>query len=231
MTTSLIAAARRTALAAGFMLAATGSAQAAGVLNGPISFSQPGFVTLTLDFSSGGYDHILELADVAGDVGTPLLALTAIGDPDASPEVLGNPVAALGDSVGLGHFAANSELIFRLTSVGSLRLGTPGAITVQTFTGSKSDLNPKSDLDADPDWFSYVEIVDATTIKVYLEDLFGIGIDEQNPVELLREGHDVAFILTLAPTPVPLPATLPLMLTATCAVAWRARRRARLTVV
>jgi len=227
MKKSLIASARGAVLAAGFTLALAGPAQAAGMLDGPISFNQAGTVTLTLDFSTGGFDHILELTDALGDIGIPLLALTSIGSDDASPDVLGYEPAALGTTVNLGSFAANSELIFRLTSVESLRLGDPGVIAAQTFTGSKSGQNPKGENDPSPTaWYSYVEIVDATTIRVYLEDLFGIGFDEENPVGSLLDGHDVSFTLTLTPAPVPLPAALPLMLTASCAVAWRIRRKA-----
>jgi hypothetical protein len=51
-------------------------AQARAGLNDPISFSQTGTVTLTLDESSGGFDHILELANTTGPVGVPLMALT-----------------------------------------------------------------------------------------------------------------------------------------------------------
>ncbi len=165
-------------------------------LNDPISFGQAGTVTLTLDYSTGGLDHILEMESTLGALGTPIMALTDLGDPSA--DVLGYTPAALGDMVLLGSFSAGQELIFRLTNIESLRLGTPGTIGDQTFTGTASSNNPTGD------YYTFVEPVDPLTIRVYWEDLFPIATDDPDPENaLLNGGYDVAFTLTLAPVPEP----------------------------
>jgi hypothetical protein len=188
--------------------------QARAGLNDSISFSQAGTVTLALDASSGGFDHILELADTAGPVGpSPLLALTDVGDPSA--DVLGHPPASLGAIVSVGSFAAGEEIGFRLTNVESARLGTPGVIGAQIFSGSASSLNPTPS-----DFYTYVDFVNATTIKVFFEDVFGIPPTDPDPVNaFLTGGYDVAFTLTLVPEP----SSLVLALGAALAVFWRRR--------
>lgn len=163
----------------------------------PISFSQPGAVTLTLDESGGGFDHILELASVLGPVGTPLIALTDGGAPSAN--VLGYAPATIGDSVPVGDFAAGQEIIFRLTNVESARLGTPGTVATQVFSGAASSLNQTPS-----DFYTYVDFVNPTTIKVYFEDAFAVAANDPDPVNtFFTSGYDVAFTLTLAPVPEP----------------------------
>lgn len=168
----------------------------------PINFSSAGEVTLTLDESVGGFDHILELSSVIGAIGTPNIALTDVSDPSAS--ILGYTPANIGDTFSLGSFAAGDELIFRLTNVESARLGTPGTLGEQIFTGSSSSLNPSP-----TDYYVYWTNPDPTTIKVYLEDLFPISASSSDPEnEFLTGGYDVAFTLTLSPVTVPLPAPI-----------------------
>lgn len=181
------------------------SVQAKADVNDSIRFSQAGNVSLTLDLSTGGLDHILELANVTGPVGTPLMALTEIGG-QPSENVLGYAPANLGDTIALGAFAVNEELIFRLTNVGSLRLGVPGEIGDQTFTGSASGTNPSP-----TSIYTLVEFVDPLTIRVYWEDLFPISADNPDPADaLLQGGDDVRFTLTLTPS-VPEPTALVLV--------------------
>ena len=189
--------------------------QARAGLNDPISFSQAGTVTLSLYESSGGYDHILELADSFGPVGLPLLALTDVGAPSA--DVLGYAPATIGATVPVGTFAGGEEIPFRLTNVESQRLGTPGVVGSQVFSGSPSSLNPSPG-----DFYTYVDFVDATTIKVYFEDVFGTSPSDPDPVNtFLTSGYDVAFTLTLAP--VPEPGSIALASAAVIALLWRRR--------
>lgn len=183
------------------MLAAGISIPAQASFLEPINFSSAGEVTLTLDESVGGFDHILELSSVIGDIGLPNIALTDVSDPSAS--VLGYAPANIGETFSLGSFAAGEELIFRLTNVESARLGTPGTLGDQVFTGSSGSLNP------DPAaYYVYWTNPDPNTIKVYLEDLFPISASSPDPVNefLTGGGYDVAFTLTLSPVTVPLPA-------------------------
>jgi hypothetical protein len=71
-------------------------------------------------------------------------------------------------------------------------LGTPGTIGDQIFSGSASSLNP-----APNDYYTYVDVLNATTIKVYFEDVFGTPPSDPNPVNtFLTSGYDVAFTLT-----------------------------------
>lgn len=198
----------------GAIFAAMAGSASAGV-NDPISFSQAGTVSLTLNQSGGGFDHILELASSLGPIGTPIMALTDVVAPSA--EVLGYPPAALNDTVAVGSFAANEELVLRLTNVESVRLGTPGTLAGQTFTGSASILNPNPS-----DLYTYVEFVDATTIRVYWEDVFPLPPNDPDPAGyFLNGGGDVAFTLSL--TPVPEPSTL--LLIAACLPLVSCRRR------
>lgn len=176
---------------------AIGSSSAQAGLNSPISFGLPGEVTLTLDESAGGYDHILEMTSTTGPLGTPVMALSDLVSPSA--DVLGYTPALLGDTASLGSYNAGEELIFRLTNVESERLGTPGTIADQTFTGSASVNNPSP-----ASYYTYVDVIDATTIKVYWEDLFPVSPTDPDPVKtLLDGGYDVAFTLTLKPVPEP----------------------------
>jgi hypothetical protein len=182
------------------------SHQALAGLNDPISFSQAGTVTLTLDESTGGFDHILELSASLGPVGTPLLALTDVFAP--SPDVLGYTPAAIGATASVGSFVAGEEIGFRLTNVESARLGTPGTINSQIFSGSASSLNPQPS-----DYYTFVDFVDATTIKVYIEDVFPTSVNDPDPVNtFFTSGYDVAFTLTL--DVVPEPNTLGLLMAA-----------------
>lgn len=177
------------------LLFAIGSAHAG--LNDPISFSQAGTVTLTLEESSGGFDHILELSSVPGAIGTPLMALTEFSNP--SPDVLGYTPASAGDTVNLGAFGAGAELIFRLTNVESSRLGTPGTVADQVFSGSASVNNPQPG-----NFYTYVDVIDANHIAVYFEDAFPIAFNDPTPVAtFLSEGYDAKFTLTLSPVPEP----------------------------
>jgi hypothetical protein len=180
-----------------FFASSIGSALAG--VNDPISFSQAGTVSLTLNQSNGGFDHILELANTLGPIGTPIIALTEVVAPSA--DVLGYPPALLNDTVAVGSFAANEELVLRLTNVESVRLGTPGTLSSQIFSGSASNLNPNP-----ADLYTYVEFVDATTIRVYWEDVFPLPANDPDPASyFLSGGGDIAFTLSL--TPVPEPAT------------------------
>lgn len=105
----------------------------------PISFATSGSLTLTYNGSNGGFDHVLELASSAGAVGTPIFVATSFPD---SAAVLGYTPATPGDTFALGAYTAGTELIFRMTNVESARLGTPGTIAGQLFSGTSSALNP-----------------------------------------------------------------------------------------
>ncbi|HMP07954.1 MAG TPA: hypothetical protein PJ982_16510 [Lacipirellulaceae bacterium] len=195
---------------------------AAAAVNGPIAFTQAGVVSVTLDFSTGGFDHVLELADALGPVGTPLMALTDLVGGPPSADVLGFAPAALGETVVIGSFAAGAEVILRLTNVESLRLGAPGTIGDQTFTGSASVLNPVPSA-----IYTVVEPIDETTFRVYWEDLFPIDPLDPDPAgALLAGGYDVAFTVTL--DPVPEPGCAALAGVAACGLLrWRRRREKR----
>lgn len=184
-------------------------------LNDPISFSQAGAVSVTLDESSGGYDHILELSNTSGPVGLPLLTLTDIGAP--SSDVLGFTPATIGQTVAVGNFTAGQEIGFRLTNVESARLGTPGVINSQVFSGTANILNPSP-----ANYYTYIDVIDATTIKVYFEDIFGIDPATPDPVNaFLGNGYDAVFTLRL--TEVPEPSSLALLATVIAMVGWRIR--------
>ena len=192
------------------------SNQAQAGLNDPISFTQEGTVTLTLNESTGGFDHILELAGVLGPVGTPVMALTDSFAPSA--DVLGFTPATVGDSVVLGSFTAGEEIVFRLTNVESARLGTPGVVGTQVFGGSASVNNQTP-----ADYYTYIDFINPTTIAVYFEDAFATSATDPDPVNtFLNNGYDVKFTLTLA---IPEPATLGLMMSGLALVGLRPSRR------
>lgn len=185
--------------------------------NDPITFAQAGSVTLTLDHAEGGFDHLLELAAEPGPPGLPLMALTAISDP--SPDVLGFPPAALGASVALGPFGAGQEVVLRITNVESFRLGEPGTLAGQIFTGSASAFNPDPGL-----WYSFVEAVSPTERRVRIEDLF--GVDPGSGASGL-DAYDLQFTLTLQA--VPEPGTAALWLAGLASAGFVVRRRRAVT--
>lgn len=199
-------------LALAVPLGAALPAQAA--FNAPIAFAQAGSVTLTVDFSEGGFDHLLELSDVDGLSGSFLMALTASSDPSA--EVLGLTPAALGDSVALGEVEAGQEIVLRVRNIGSFRLGTPGELGPEVYTGTASAFNPTP-----TGWYSFVEALSPTTLRVRIEDLF--PTDPGSGATVL-EDYDLQFTLTLQP--VPEPGTLALWLAGLGMAGFMARRRA-----
>lgn len=191
----------------------------AATFDTPITFSQAGTVTLTLDQSIGGYDHLLYLGPPQSFITfpndpPPIMALTETGNP--SPAVLGFTPANIGDTVSLGSFSANEELIFLLVNVGSERFGTPGEVpgigeVSAIWSGSASPGNLGSP-------FTLIEEVDPFTRIVHFEDLF-----PTSDQTAFLDGHDVRFTLTL--TPVPLPAAAWLFGSGIAGLAAWARRR------
>ncbi|CAD5373222.1 exported hypothetical protein [Rubrivivax sp. A210] len=207
------------ALAAAVALAAAAPAQAAGpglAFNEPIVFWDPGLVTLTLESSSGGFDHVLELADATGPVGpVPLLALTDLVGGQPSASVLGWLPAAVGATVALGNAVIGQEIVLRLTNIGSARFGDVGVVDSQVFTGSASILNP-----VPGSYYTSVEWISPTQVRVQMEDLFPVD-PGTNPAAL--DTPDLQFVLTLSP--VPEPRSWALMLGGLAALGSLARRR------
>lgn len=171
----------------------------------PITFPQAGDVTLTLEHSSGGFDHLLYLHPSL----TPIMALTDPGDPSAN--VLGVTPATVGDTISLGSFNAHEELVFLLVNVESHRLGTPGTLAGEIYSGSSSVLNPGP-------YFTLIDDSDPLTRVVHFEDLF-----PTSDQTAFLDGHDVRFTLTL--TPVPLPAAAWFFGSGVIGLAGLARRR------
>ena len=200
-----------TVLAAG-LLAVSAPAQAG--FNDPLVFANDGVLSLTLDYSEGGFDHLLEVADTLGLPGVPLLALTSLADP--SPDVLGYAPALAGTTVSLGSVAAGQEIVLRVTNVESFRLGTPGTLGDQVFTGSASVLNPSP-----TQWYSFVQVLSPNKLRVRIEDLF--PIDPQSGATWMGD-YDLQFTLTMTPA-VPEPATAALWAAGLIAVGQLARRR------
>ena len=167
----------------------------AAVLAGdPITFANSGVLTLTFTGSNAGYDHVIELANTPGSVGTPIFVATS-GSP-ASASVLGYTPAAPGATFALGAYAANTELVFRLTNVESGRLGTPGLIATQVFSGTASSLNPPDPLPPEASGLPYVLVTpdgDPNVLYVGFEDLF----------PTYSSYDKLTFTLTLAPVPEP----------------------------
>lgn len=186
----------------------------------PIVFSQAGTVTLTLNHSAGGYDHLLYLGPtlmVFPDDPPPIMALTDVSDP--SSDVRGYSPANINDTVSLGSFSANEEVIFRLVNVGSERFGEPGVVPdeiSEIFSGSLSHANP----DHPNTFFTLIEDVDEFTRIVRFEDLFST-----NDQTGFLAGHDVRFTLQL--TPVPIPAAVWLFGSGVIGLIGLARRRKR----
>jgi hypothetical protein len=169
--------------------------------NEPIAFSQAGSVTIALDRSSGGFDHVLEISNAPGPVGTPIFALTDLLAP--SGDVLGYAPADLGATAALGSFAAGQEITLRLTNVESFRLGTPGAVADQTFSGTASSSNPNPG-----DYYTFVEQIDPLTLRLYWEDAFPVSASDPDPAATFANDNDVVLTLTLAPVPEPSSAAL-----------------------
>lgn len=188
----------------------------------PIVFGQAGTVTLTLNHSAGGYDHLLYLGPTlifVPDEPPPIMALTDISDP--SSDVLGYSPANINDTVSLGSFSANEEVIFRLVNVGSERFGEPGVVPglgeiSEIFSGSLSHANP----DHPNTFFTLIEEVDEFTRIVRFEDLFSTSDQDE-----FLDGHDVRFTLEL--TPVPIPAAVWLFGSGVIGLIGLARRRKR----
>lgn len=192
------------------------SLRATAEFNDPISFSQAGRVNLWLVHSVGGFDHILELADSNGPIGTPVMVLTDVFNP--STDVLGYTPAALFETVTLGRFAAGEEIVFRLSNIESTRFGdVVGELDSQIFSGSSNALNPNPLA-----YYTYVQENSPTEIVVGFEDLFGIDPNAIDPRGQFIFQHDVSFVLTLV---VPEPSSLGLALFGTV-VAGISRRRA-----
>lgn len=206
---------RTTAMLAATAMLLPSMAQAG--YNDPIVFGSAGTVTLTLDATGGAYDHVLELATVLGSIGSPpLMSMSSNG----TPLVGGIAPTPVADTIALGSFAASAEIVFRLTNIGTGTFGDSGAAYEQVFTGTSSSSNEVPD-----HYYSFVEFADATTIRVWMEDLF--PADPAGPIDLdaFKGGADAAFTLTL--TPIPEPGGAALLLAGLATVGWRARRRGR----
>ncbi|MEZ5622518.1 MAG: PEP-CTERM sorting domain-containing protein [Burkholderiaceae bacterium] len=207
---------RTTAMLAATAMLLPSMAQAG--YNDPIVFGSAGTVTLTLDATSGAYDHVLELAASPGPIGSPPLMSMSSNGTLVVGGIAPTPVTG---TIGLGGFAASTEIVFRLTNIGTGTFGAAGVAYEQVFTGASVAFN------AEPSkYYSFVEFADSTTIHVWMEDLLPadpaaglIDLDE------FKDGADAAFTLTL--TPVPEPGGAALLLAGLATVGWRARRRGR----
>lgn len=207
---------RTTAMLAATAMLLPSMAQAG--YNDPIVFGSAGTVTLTLDATGGAYDHVLELAASPGPIGSPPLMSMSSNGTLVVGGIAPTPVTG---TIGLGGFAASTEIVFRLTNIGTGTFGDAGEAYEQVFTGTSVAFN------AEPSkYYSFVEFADSTTIHVWMEDLFPadpaaglIDLDE------FKGGADAAFTLTL--TPVPEPGGAALLLAGLATVGWRARRRGR----
>ncbi len=206
---------RTTAMLAATAMLLPSMAQAG--YNDPIVFGSAGTVTLTLDATGGAYDHVLELAASPGPIGSPPLMSMSSNGTLVVGGIAPTPVTG---TIGLGGFAASTEIVFRLTNIGTGTLGDAGVAYEQVFTGTSSSSNEVPD-----HYYSFVEFADATTIRVWMEDLF--PADPAGPIDLdaFKGGADAAFTLTL--TPIPEPGGAALLLAGLATVGWRARRRGR----
>lgn len=207
---------RTTAMLAAAAMLLPSMAQAG--YNDPIVFDSAGTVALTLDATAGSYDHVLELASILGPIGSPpLMSMSSNG----TPVVGGIAPTSVGSTIGLGSFAAGAEIVFRLTNIGTATFGGAGVVHEQVFTGTSSGLN-----EVPSHYYSYVVFADATTIHVWMEDLFPAD-PAAGSIDLatFMSDADAAFTLTL--TPVPEPGGTALLLAGLATVGWRARRRGR----
>jgi hypothetical protein len=207
---------RTTAMLAAAAMLLPAMAQAG--YNDAIVFGSAGTVALTLDATAGSYDHVLELETSIGPIGSsPLMSMSSNG----TPMVGGIAPTSIGSTIGLGSFAASTEIVFRLTNIGTETFGGAGVAHEQVFTGSESGLNEVPD-----HYYSYVEFVDPTTIHIWMEDLFPADPDDLDlDLDVFKAGADAVFTLTL--TPIPEPGTAALLFAGLAAVGWRARRIGR----
>lgn len=170
------------------VLMASMQAWASPPVQTPITFASSGAVTLTFMSTNAGFDHVLELASTIGPVGTPIFVASTAS---ASAAVLGFTPATPNQTFLLGSYTANTELIFRLTNVGSDRFSGSngvGEVDSQVFSGSAGGLNPNPLLP----WVN-VASGGPNTLHVGFEDLFPEG-----------SAYDkLTFTLTLAPIPEP----------------------------
>lgn len=203
-------------LAAGTALS---SASAMAGFNEPIVFAQSGQLSITLDATSGGLDHVLELASTTGAIGaSPIFYLSGY-----IPQVLGQPVSPIGTTVSLGNVTAGSELIFRLSNIQSERLNGPGTentIDSQLFSGSASGLNPNTG-----DYYTLVEQLSPNSIRVTWEDLGFPNTTSPTTEADFKGGADLTITLTVTPVPEAGSSLMALAGLGVLGVAWVRRRR------
>lgn len=101
--------------------------------------------------------------------------------------------------------------VARCGELHSHRLGTPGTLAGEIYSGSSSVLNPGP-------YFTLIDDSDSLTRVVHFEDLF-----PTSDQTAFLDGHDVRFTLTL--TPVPLPAAAWFFGSGVIGLAGLARRR------
>lgn len=190
-----------------------GGAAHAASYNTPITFSQSGTVSATLEVSDGGFDHLLEVLD-----GISAITVMALTVPGGSPDVLGLPPTPVGGTVAVGAYTAGSELSLRLTNVGSTRFGDIGVIDSYVYTGSSSGLNPQPSM-----YYTRVEELSPTSVRVTFEDVFPAN-PASPTVDADFGAGDVTLTFNLSP--VPEPQTWALASLGLLAVAWGTRRRA-----